>query len=68
MSFRKFLNESHHGRARALVAGIRIAVRQELADEYKLDLTQMYLLMDYFSDVEDLVERVEAGVHFRDDR
>lgn len=63
--FEKLLDEGHHHRARALLDILRMIIRDQGLQEYKLNLNEMYLLIDYFSDAHNLIDKL--GVQNRDD-
>jgi hypothetical protein len=46
-------------RGEAMIDILRITVREELRQEYKLDLGEMYLLMDYVAELRYRIQRLE---------
>lgn len=49
-------------RGEALIDILRITVREELRQEYKLDLGEMYLLMDYTSHLRECIDNQRATI------
>ena len=46
----------------AMIDILRLVVRRDLQQEYKLDLGEMYLLMDYTSHLRDCIENQKATI------
>jgi len=54
------IDENLEARAKALIDILRITIRIELQDSYSLNLGEMYLLIDYFSELQNEVERLKS--------
>jgi len=54
------MDENLQARARALINILRMSIRVELEDSYSLNLAEMYLLIDYFSEIDNEITRLRS--------